>query len=50
MFFIIASLFDKGKLSVWVTIFKSGVFVVEVLDRLGKSMEGIGLLVCCKRA
>ena len=44
MFFIIASLLDGGKLSVWITTFRSGMFMAGVPVRFGKDMEGIGLL------
>ena len=47
MFLIITSLLDKGRLSVWVTVFKFGVFVAGVLARSGNGTEGIGLSVWC---
>ena len=50
MFLIIASLLDEGRLSVWVTLFKFGVFIAYVHVRSGNSTEGRGLLVWCVRA
>ena len=47
MFLIITSLLDKGRLSVWVTVFKFGVFMAGVPIRLGNGTEGIGLSVWC---
>ena len=47
MFFIIVSLLDEGRLSVWVTMFRFGIIVVGVLTRSKKGTEGIGLPVWC---
>ena len=47
MFFIIASLLDEGRLSVWVTVFKFGVFTIGVLVKSRIGTEGIGLSVWC---
>ena len=45
MFLIITSLLDEGSLSVWVTVFKFGVFTAGVPIRSGNGMEGKGLSV-----
>ena len=46
-FFIIASLLDGVRLSVWVTVFRFGIFIVEIPARFGKCTEGMGLQVWC---
>ena len=45
MFLIIAFLLDEGRLSVWVTVFKFGVFMAGVPIRSGNGTEGICLSV-----
>ena len=47
MFLIIAFLLDRGRLSVWVTVFRFGVFVARVPAKSGKGTEGMGLSVWC---
>ena len=47
MFLIMASLLDEGTLSVWVTVFKFGVFMAGVPARLGNGTVGMGLSIWC---
>ena len=47
MFLIMASLLDEGKLSIWVTVFKFGVFITGIPTRSRKGTEGMGLPVWC---
>ena len=50
MFLIIASLLDEGRLSVWVTVFKFGIFMAGVPVRSGNGTEERDLSVWCVRA
>ena len=45
MFLIIASLLDEGRLSVWVTVFRFGVFMASVPVRSRNGKEGMDLAV-----
>ena len=40
MFLIIASLLDGGRLSIWVTVFRFGVFMACIPISLGNGTEG----------